>query len=149
VQHNRAKAELKETQARQSQELTLSANVPHTSTARTAHARPHMPTARTAHARVLTLCLGLGFGAQSKPVTPKRILVAEDNSINKRVILRFLERRGHYCEAADNGEEALSIYLDAVAKGRRFDLIFMDIEMVRVVSCCVLRACRAVCRVAL
>lgn len=90
-EHNRAKEKLKENQARQSQELTLSAN--------------------------------------SKPMTPKRILVAEDNSINKRVILRFLERRGHYCEAADNGEEALSIYLDAVAKGRRFDLIFMDIEM--------------------
>jgi CheY-like chemotaxis protein len=80
-------------------------------------------------------------------VTPKRILVAEDNSINKRVILRFLERRGHYCEAADNGEEALSIYLDAVAKGRRFDLIFMDIEMVRVVSCRVVSCCAVPCRV--
>jgi CheY-like chemotaxis protein len=63
-------------------------------------------------------------------MSPKRVLVAEDNSINKRVIMRFLERRGHYCEAADNGEEALGLYLEALGKGRQFDLIFMDIEMV-------------------
>jgi two-component system, sensor histidine kinase and response regulator len=53
-----------------------------------------------------------------------RILVAEDNAINQRLIARMLEKRGHRVTVANNGREAL----DAIAKAS-FDLVLMDIQM--------------------
>ncbi|MFP5384261.1 MAG: MASE1 domain-containing protein [Gammaproteobacteria bacterium] len=52
-----------------------------------------------------------------------RILVAEDNDINVRVITRMLERLGYPCEVAGNGEEVLARWRDG------FDLILMDCQM--------------------
>ncbi len=53
-----------------------------------------------------------------------RILVAEDNEINRKLIKKTLENMGIDITLANNGQEAL----DAVKK-RKFDLIFMDIAM--------------------
>ena len=53
-----------------------------------------------------------------------RILVAEDNVVNQKVILRLLEKRGHRTALAVNGQEAL----DAIHK-ERFDVVLMDIQM--------------------
>ena len=58
------------------------------------------------------------------PKTVLRILIAEDNPVNQRLVMRMLEKRGHAVVLADNGEEAL----DALAKGM-FDVVFMDIQM--------------------
>jgi CheY-like chemotaxis protein len=53
-----------------------------------------------------------------------KILVAEDNEINRRLIHRLLEKRGHeVCEAAD-GLAALD-----QATRESFDVILMDIQM--------------------
>lgn len=56
--------------------------------------------------------------------SPLRILVAEDNGINRFVIADFLERLGYRAEMAGNGREAVN----ACLKGD-YDLIFMDCLM--------------------
>ena len=58
------------------------------------------------------------------PERPLRILLAEDNEVNRRLALRLLERGGHTVVAAANGHEALAI----LARDRP-DLILMDVQM--------------------
>ena len=55
---------------------------------------------------------------------PARILAAEDNAINRFIIIEMLEELGHTVEIAKNGKEAL----DAV-RSSPFDLVFMDCRM--------------------
>jgi PAS domain S-box-containing protein len=66
-------------------------------------------------------------GAPSAPDESKRrlrVLLAEDNAINQKVVLRMLERLGHHTVVADSGRAALAA-LDTQA----FDLVLMDVEM--------------------
>ncbi|TDI38017.1 MAG: response regulator [Acidobacteria bacterium] len=63
----------------------------------------------------------------SGPEPPQRIssvLVAEDNPVNSKVVLRLLEKRGHDVVIVGNGREAV----DAVQQ-RRFDVVLMDCQM--------------------
>ncbi len=53
-----------------------------------------------------------------------RILVAEDNVINQKVIGRILERAGHSVQIVDNGEKAL----DSLER-HSFDVVLMDLQM--------------------
>ncbi|MEZ4648333.1 MAG: response regulator [Candidatus Eisenbacteria bacterium] len=54
-----------------------------------------------------------------------RILVAEDNTVNLRLVRQLLERMGaREIEEASNGREALD-----AARRERFDLILMDVQM--------------------
>ena len=55
---------------------------------------------------------------------PLRILVAEDNAVNQRVIQRLLEKAGHKVEIAENGAEAVKKW-----EAHNYDLILMDIQM--------------------
>jgi signal transduction histidine kinase/DNA-binding response OmpR family regulator len=52
------------------------------------------------------------------------ILLAEDNTMNKRLATRLLEKRGHRITSVSNGKEAL----EALEQGR-FDIILMDVQM--------------------
>jgi CheY-like chemotaxis protein len=55
---------------------------------------------------------------------PCRVLVAEDNPVNRRVAIRMLEKLGCTVETAGDGAEALDMY------GRLpFDMVFMDCQM--------------------
>ncbi len=56
--------------------------------------------------------------------SPLRLLVAEDNLVNQKLIQRLLERRGHSVCVAANGLEAL----DRLAR-ERFDALFLDLQM--------------------
>jgi signal transduction histidine kinase/CheY-like chemotaxis protein len=58
------------------------------------------------------------------PISALRILVAEDNLVNQRLVLRMLEKRGHRIVVADDGLQAL----EALEK-EKFDLVFMDVQM--------------------
>jgi len=53
-----------------------------------------------------------------------RILLAEDNTINRKLALRILEKAGYGAEAAANGKEVLDS-MERIA----YDLILMDVEM--------------------
>ncbi len=53
-----------------------------------------------------------------------RVLIAEDNLINQRLVTRLLEIGGHSFELAENGEQAVSRFREG-----EFDLILMDVQM--------------------
>jgi signal transduction histidine kinase/CheY-like chemotaxis protein len=55
---------------------------------------------------------------------PLRILLAEDNPINRQLAVMILDKMGYSCGVAENGKEVL----DQLQK-EPFDLIFMDIQM--------------------
>ena len=52
------------------------------------------------------------------------VLVAEDNAVNQRVIVRLLEKMGHIPIVAYNGQEAVGAY-----ESRPFDVVLMDVQM--------------------
>jgi class 3 adenylate cyclase len=55
---------------------------------------------------------------------PGRILVVDDNRVNRLLLGRGLEEQGHGVEFAEHGREAL----DLLRQGR-FDLVLLDVEM--------------------
>jgi CheY-like chemotaxis protein len=55
-----------------------------------------------------------------------RILLAEDNAVNRKLALRLLERMGHQADVAEDGQAAV----DALETAD-YDLILMDVQMPR------------------
>jgi signal transduction histidine kinase/DNA-binding response OmpR family regulator len=56
--------------------------------------------------------------------TPLKLLLAEDNAVNRLVATRLLERAGHAVVAVEDGAQAVRSL-----ETERFDLVLMDIEM--------------------
>lgn len=56
--------------------------------------------------------------------TPLKVLVAEDNAVNRALIRTMLRQLGHECEFAVNGVEAFRKMQDP-----RFDVVLMDMQM--------------------
>ena len=59
-----------------------------------------------------------------EPAEPLRILLAEDNAVNRKVATRLLEKRGHQVVVTTNGKEAL-----AALQKDTYDLVLMDVQM--------------------
>jgi len=59
-----------------------------------------------------------------RELTPLRILLTEDNVVNQKVAVAFLERQGHEVEVAGNGEQAVQL-----VERSPFDLVLMDLQM--------------------
>jgi CheY-like chemotaxis protein len=57
------------------------------------------------------------------------ILVAEDNEINALLTRSLLTRLGHNVIVTANGEEALESWDAALAAGKPYDLVLMDVQM--------------------
>lgn len=55
---------------------------------------------------------------------PLRILLAEDNAVNRQLAIKLLEKRGHVVTTANDGREAL-----AALERADFDLVLMDVQM--------------------
>jgi len=58
------------------------------------------------------------------PARPRRVLVAEDNAVNRLVLAALLDRMGHRAHFVENGLEALQ-----AAQEHAFDLVLMDVHM--------------------
>jgi CheY-like chemotaxis protein len=57
-------------------------------------------------------------------LAPLHILVVEDNTINKQLVVRLLQKAGHSVAVAENGEQALRAVADD-----HFDVVLMDVQM--------------------
>jgi CheY-like chemotaxis protein len=55
---------------------------------------------------------------------PRRVLLVEDNEINRRVAVGLLRSRGHQVVLAVNGQEAVDTLAD-----QEFDVVLMDMQM--------------------
>jgi CheY-like chemotaxis protein len=53
-----------------------------------------------------------------------KVLLVEDNPVNQKVALRFLERMGFKVRIADNGLEGVKAFTEG-----RFDIVLMDLQM--------------------
>ncbi len=60
----------------------------------------------------------------TRAARPLRVLVAEDNLVNRTLAAHLLSRRGHEAVLAENGREAL----EALAR-EHIDLVLMDLQM--------------------
>jgi hypothetical protein len=68
---------------------------------------------------------GRASAPAEKPDLPAlRVLLAEDNPVNRQLAVKILEKRGHRVTATGDGREALA----ALAK-EPFDVILMDVQM--------------------
>lgn len=67
---------------------------------------------------------------------PARLLVVDDNRVNRMTLSRSLENQGHVVETAENGQEGL----EKIHTGT-FDLVLLDIEMPIMNGFQVLEAC--------
>jgi PAS domain S-box-containing protein len=63
-------------------------------------------------------------GPAGKPGRPERVLVAEDNEMNREVVIQQLRRLGFSAEVAANGLEALELW-----RTRRFAIVLTDLQM--------------------
>ena len=53
-----------------------------------------------------------------------RVLVAEDSTVNRKLVCMMLEKLGLEIDSAENGQDAVDMALK-----NRYDIIFMDINM--------------------
>ncbi len=89
----------------------------------------------------------------SPPSTPERaapperlearILLAEDNRTNQRIVQSILGKVGCEVELAGDGQRALEMEFEARAEGRPYDAILMDIQMPVMDGLAATRALRA------
>jgi two-component system sensor histidine kinase RpfC len=67
----------------------------------------------------------IDYYPENKSVTtPRKILVAEDNPINQKVISIILKKGGHKVHMVENGEMALDVF-----DCQDFDLVILDMQM--------------------
>jgi CheY-like chemotaxis protein len=52
------------------------------------------------------------------------VLLAEDNAVNQKLMIRLLEKQGHSVTLASDGVEAV-----AAVENARFDVVLMDVQM--------------------
>jgi signal transduction histidine kinase/CheY-like chemotaxis protein len=62
--------------------------------------------------------------APSQEIPTLRILLAEDNQVNKVVATRLLEKQGHTVTTVENGRDAV-----AAAENQSFDLALLDLQI--------------------
>lgn len=61
---------------------------------------------------------------QTSPAQPLRVLVAEDNDVNQRLVRRMLEKDGHGVTLVSDGDSAVEAW-----NTNSFDVILMDVQM--------------------
>jgi signal transduction histidine kinase len=62
-----------------------------------------------------------------------RICIAEDNAINQKIAISFVQKLGFNCAAFMDGRKAIDALEQASAEGKPYHLVLMDVQ---VCSCC-------------
>jgi len=62
--------------------------------------------------------------SEKKPLQGARVLVAEDDLVNQRYIIRLLEKMGCHVKLAEDGQEAVE-----ALNRHDYDIVLMDVEM--------------------
>ena len=57
----------------------------------------------------------------------KKVLLVEDNELNREIATAIMEEIGLDVDSVEDGKDA--VYIMSSAEGRKYDLIFMDIQM--------------------
>ena len=60
----------------------------------------------------------------ARPPRSLRVLLAEDNPVNQRLVIKLMEKQGHKLVVTGNGKEAL-----AALERDAFDMVLMDVQM--------------------
>lgn len=60
---------------------------------------------------------------------PRRILVMDDEQTFRQVIVQTLGRLGYEAELANDGEDAIAIFVRGMATARRFDAVMLDLDV--------------------
>ena len=58
------------------------------------------------------------------PARKLKILVVDDHEPNRKLAMRILQRRGHDCDSANDGDEAV-----AAVSQKSYDVVLMDVQM--------------------
>jgi CheY-like chemotaxis protein len=76
--------------------------------------------------------------ATAHGIKPLRILVAEDNPVNRRLVALLLQKHGHSVVLAENGRQAVEAF-----ERQTFDVILTDVQMPEMDGCQAAAAVRA------
>ncbi len=95
------------------------------------HAKPHPASVNPPLGTALQPAAGTD-------AAPARILLAEDNAVNRKLVLRMLQNAGYAAQIAENGVQAV-----AAVGAAEFDLILMDCQMPEMDGFAATRAIRA------
>jgi two-component system, sensor histidine kinase and response regulator len=83
--------------------------------------RPKVQEERTSH---LNCSDYVSYRTEVTHIPGLRILLAEDNVVNQRLVVRLLEKHGHTTLVANSGREVLN-----ALRQQPFDLVLMDVQM--------------------
>jgi two-component system, sensor histidine kinase and response regulator len=83
--------------------------------------QPELPLEESA---ALNKAHGLQHCGEKRSIPRLRVLLAEDNVVNQRLVVRLLEKRGHTMLVASTGREVL-----AILEHQPVDLVLMDVQM--------------------
>jgi two-component system, sensor histidine kinase and response regulator len=110
--------------------------VPGTSTARKAGIHSHLDKPLRQEELIAAVCEAVGSATANeaalvaapvharKSIAPVRVLLAEDNPVNRTLAVRLLEREGYQIMVACDGREALAAF-----DSNTFDVALVDIQM--------------------
>ncbi|WP_413175029.1 PAS domain S-box protein [Anabaena azotica] len=76
------------------------------------------------HAQVVESLDQEEINSQPPGLISAKVLIVDDNAVNRKFALLMLKRLGYQAQAVDSGEEAL-----AVLQHQTFDVILMDVQM--------------------
>ncbi|SDT46754.1 hybrid sensor histidine kinase/response regulator [Actinoplanes derwentensis] len=112
----------------QGRSLMISATDPRTGVVR----KPGVLTAPLVSTRLIAALNQERTGVRGAPVTVPplsggRVLLAEDNDVNRTVFRRMIELMGVTCDAVPDGTAAV----EAVLSGTCYDVVLMDVQMPR------------------